>query len=182
MGWWDLSSLAEHDPDQALAVWEQVKVEARKELETGHWAAKALDWNSGPWERAQFLALRSSFREEWRPQGGIEGALVDTMAQAQVTYLFWLERLWPLSTTEGEEQDRAVERKGYWVPPRVTTAQAADQAAAMVDRFNRLVLRTLRALRDLRRYAPSVVVQNAGQVNIGERQVNISSQGAQGAR
>ncbi len=42
----------------------------------------------------------------------------------------------------------------------------------MVDRFNRLFLRTLRALRDLRRYAPAVNIQNAGQVNIGGQQVN----------
>ncbi len=42
----------------------------------------------------------------------------------------------------------------------------------MVDRFNRLFLRTLRALRDLRRYAPAVTIQNAGQVNIGAQQVN----------
>ena len=42
----------------------------------------------------------------------------------------------------------------------------------MVDRFNRLFLRTLRALRDLRRYAPTVMIQDAGQVNIGQQQVN----------
>jgi hypothetical protein len=40
----------------------------------------------------------------------------------------------------------------------------------MVDRFNRIFLRTLRALRDLRKHAPTVVVQNAGQVNVGEQQ------------
>ncbi len=42
----------------------------------------------------------------------------------------------------------------------------------MVDRFNRLFLRTLRALRDLRRYASSVTIQSAQQVNIGTQQVN----------
>ena len=42
----------------------------------------------------------------------------------------------------------------------------------MVDRFNKLFLRTLRALRDLRRYAPTVMIQNAGQVNIGQQHVN----------
>jgi hypothetical protein len=35
-------------------------------------------------------------------------------------------------------------------------------AAAMADRFSRIFARQLRALRDLRRYAPTVVVQNAG--------------------
>jgi hypothetical protein len=34
--------------------------------------------------------------------------------------------------------------------------------------------RTLRALRDLRRYAPTVMIQSAGQVNIGGQQVNMA--------
>ena len=42
----------------------------------------------------------------------------------------------------------------------------------MVGRFNQLFLRTLRALRDLRRYATAVTIQKAGQVNIGAQQVN----------
>ena len=53
-------------------------------------------------------------------------------------------------------------------------AEAIEQAMAMGDRFNRIFLRTLRALRDLRRYAPTVVVQNAGQVNVGGQQVNVA--------
>jgi hypothetical protein len=51
-----------------------------------------------------------------------------------------------------------------------------DTAAAMVDRFNRIFLRYVRSLRDLRRYPvamPVTVNANGGQVNIGEKQVNI---------
>ena len=47
----------------------------------------------------------------------------------------------------------------------------------MVDRFNRIFLRTLRALRDLRRYSPSVTIQNAGQVNIAQQQTNTATLG-----
>jgi hypothetical protein len=43
----------------------------------------------------------------------------------------------------------------------------------MVDRFNRIFLRTLRALRDLRRQEP-VVVRRAGQVNVGHQQINVA--------
>ena len=46
----------------------------------------------------------------------------------------------------------------------------------MVDRFNRMFLRTLLGLRDQRRY--SVVVQSAGQVNVGQQQVKVA--GSQG--
>jgi hypothetical protein len=45
----------------------------------------------------------------------------------------------------------------------------------MADRFHRIFLRTLRALRDLRRYAGPVIVQQAGQVNVGGQQVNVAA-------
>jgi hypothetical protein len=46
----------------------------------------------------------------------------------------------------------------------------------MADRFNRIFMRTLRQLRDLRRYSP-VTIYNPNQVNIatdGGQQVNVS--------
>ena len=42
----------------------------------------------------------------------------------------------------------------------------------MVDRFNRLFLRTIRQLRDLRRYRKQIVINQAVQVSIGHQQVN----------
>jgi hypothetical protein len=48
-----------------------------------------------------------------------------------------------------------------------------ERAGAMAERCNRIFLRTLRALCELRRRTPSVVVQNAGQVNVGAQQVNV---------
>ena len=59
-------------------------------------------------------------------------------------------------------------------PPRVTVAEAMDQAEAMVERCHRLHIRTLRELRELRRQAPPVVVRRAGQVNIAGQQVNLA--------
>lgn len=44
----------------------------------------------------------------------------------------------------------------------------------MCGRFNQLFLRTLRELRDLRRYTPAVVVQHAGQINVAGQQVNVA--------
>ncbi len=43
----------------------------------------------------------------------------------------------------------------------------------MVFRFQNQFVKLLRALRDLRRHAPSLVIQNAGQVNVGQQQVNV---------
>ncbi len=47
----------------------------------------------------------------------------------------------------------------------------------MEDRFNRLFLRTLRALADLRRRSQPVVIRRAGQVNVGRQQVNLTREG-----
>jgi hypothetical protein len=66
---------------------------------------------------------------------------------------------------------------GKLATPSLSEAEAMEQAAQMADRFNRIFLRTLRALRDLTRYTPSLHIENHGQVNIGERQVNVSSDG-----
>ena len=46
----------------------------------------------------------------------------------------------------------------------------------MVQRFHTIFLRTLKALRHLRRQVPGVVVQNAGQSNVGQQQqLNVSA-------
>ena len=46
----------------------------------------------------------------------------------------------------------------------------------MAERFNGMFLRTLKALRHLRRQVPGVVVQNAGQSNVGQQQqLNVSA-------
>jgi hypothetical protein len=69
---------------------------------------------------------------------------------------------------------------GRLEPSRLSDAQAVEQAAAMVDRFGRMFARSLRALQNLRRHTPPVVVQNAGQVNVGHQQLNVSTGGPHG--
>ena len=59
---------------------------------------------------------------------------------------------------------------------RISTHVALEEAAAMADRFNRLFLRTLRQLRDLRRYTPAVTIESAGQVNIGGQQISLTGE------
>lgn len=45
----------------------------------------------------------------------------------------------------------------------------------MAEKWQRMFLRTVRALRDLRRYAGPVLIQNAGQVNVASRLRDMSS-------
>jgi hypothetical protein len=148
VSWSRLQRLIDHDPERGWALWERAKAEARNELSAGHRAAGLVErFGDGPWERAQFLAVRHAFTADWRPRGGIEQALIDTLAQT------WSEYLRCLDMPSGPERpERLIEAEGW----------------------HRLFIRTLRALRDLRRFGGPVVIQGAGQVNLGAQQVNIA--------
>ena len=93
------------------------------------------------------------------------------MAQALAGEFFWMERLTERSSLEGVDSGQM---RRCWKLPTVTATQAIVQAAEMVDRFNRIFMRTLRALRNLRRHTPLVIVQNAEQVNVAEQQMNVT--------
>lgn len=184
--WSELERVYNHVPGFVGKVWRLIKDEARKEFESGHRMAATLEttsWQHLPWKRAEFLAIRDSFVAEWKPKGGIELAMIDTMAQAHCEYLYWCEMTHHRATTEGklmyslEEERRIAEAQGHWIPPRVGEVAAIDHAAQMADRYNRLFLRTLRQLRDLRRYSTPLTINNPQQVNIaadGGQQVNIA--------
>lgn len=176
VSWWDSGRLLEASPEEGVAFWQKIKEEARNELRSGHRAAGVLEYDGSPWERARFLSIRESFEQDWRPRGGIELALIDVLAQSFSSYLQWLARLNQLSTVEEKLAKDKYRRDGYSEPPRVTVVEAVEQASMMVDRFNRLFLRSLRSLRDLRRYSSTVVVQNAAQINVGSVQMNNAAQ------
>jgi hypothetical protein len=130
-----------------------------------------------PCGRAGLLAIREELAKEWQPQNGIERQLIDAMAQAQTMAFFWTGQLNALASNSAATVKQDLKEVGRWHSPRVTEDRTIEQAAAMVERFNRILLRTLRALRDLRRYSPTIFVQNAGQVNVGGKQVNVTAEG-----
>jgi hypothetical protein len=172
IGWYELEYLGERDPDLAARCWENIKQAALDELQTGHRAAAAVEgYYSTPWRRAQFLAIRKDLLDGWQPRNGVERQLTDVMSQAKYAMDFWAERLSLRASLEVMTEVREVGGRAKWLPPRLDDAAAIEQAAAMVDRFSRIYLRTLRALQDLRRHTPVVVVQNAGQVNVGQQHV-----------
>jgi hypothetical protein len=177
VSWADLEGLAERDPEQVVRRWEEIKQAAREELATGHRVCEAVEvYGSTPWQRARFLALRQELAEGWQPRNGVERQLVATLAQAQAAWEYWLGVLRSKAALEAAMEQATLRDKGRWEPPRVTGFRAVEQAGAMADRFNRIFLRTLRALRDLRRGPQPVFVQNAGQVNVGQQQVNLAGQ------
>ena len=172
----DLYMLGRHSPELSVQRWEEVKQAARNELRTGHRAANIVvpKSTSTCWHKARFLALRSELLDGWQPRNSIEQALLDILMQMQSQYEHWLEVLTSRTTLEAYCERK---NEGCWNPPRVTDSEAIEQAAAMVDRFHRIMMRTIRTLQNLRRNPPVVTVHNAGQVNVGQQQINAVSGG-----
>ncbi|MFO0904280.1 MAG: hypothetical protein U0939_14855 [Pirellulales bacterium] len=169
ISWNALDAVARHDPARAVEVWEGIKAEAGEELATGHRAARVVETgDANCMTRARFLAIRDELMRDWRPTTGQERLLIDTMARALTTEEHWHHRMMLLDALENDEE----EPSGYKAP-RLPMAAAIDQAANLMDRFNRIYMRALRQLRDLRRYTPQVVVKNASQVNVGGNQMNV---------
>jgi len=190
----DLSELYSHSPRVAEGFWEMTKMEGRAEFESGHLAANITfpeDYMKGMWNIARYLGVRESFIDDWQPKGGIEVALIDMLAQSYFQWQYWLEQTVKRSETREREthpdyakwlaqRERGLKAHGwtdgYWNRPYVSEQQAIESAVQMADRFNRIFMRTLRQLRDLRRYS-TVTINNPSQVNIaadGGQQVNVS--------
>jgi hypothetical protein len=172
LSWNDLNQIADEDATLAIETWDRIKTEVQEDCRNGVRAGRALEANgSTPKEMAEFQVARNEFAEQHRPRNGIERTLVDMLAQSHASYSFWLERL--TAYTHLEPKTQAVKDEGRWSPPRVEHSKAVDEAAGLVDRFHRMFTRTLRALRDQRRYAPTLIVQHAQQVNLAQQQCNV---------
>ncbi len=143
------------------------------------------------WNIARYMGVRQSFIDEWRPKGGIEISMIDMLAQSYFQWQYWLEKTVERSETpEKEDHPAYAQWKQYrakssessafdsrWIRPYVSEVRAIEHAVQMADRFHRMFMRTLRQLRDLRRYS-SVTITNANQVNIatnGGKQANIAA-------
>mgnify|MGYP001157990842 FL=1 len=192
----DLMELHSQAPRVAERFWERVKREARREFESGHLAANIsfpVGYMKGVWNIARYIGVRESFIADWNPTGGIEISLIDMLAQSYFQWQYWLEQTVKRSQTREREEHpdysewktrriKMNEKMGFveggcWLRPTVTEEQALDQAIQIADRWNRIFMRTLRQLRDLRRYSP-VTINNPNQVNIaseGGKQVNVTS-------
>jgi len=173
--WGDLQRLVNYDPDEMVAAWAQLKSEAREELASGHRTARALEWNGRPLDRARFLAIGGSFRGNTPPRNGIEGALVDIAAEAFNDFLRWTEQMHMQAGVEAATERDSLERHGSWSPARLSTSEAIEQSAKMVERAHKRFLQTVKLLHELQRSTPMLYVGHAGQINIGQQQLNVTS-------
>ncbi len=168
--WNDLGVVERNGPEGSHAqLWGRIKDDALAALDGGG-CVRAATAERGPWSEAVCLAARARFMGEWKPRGGVEQTLIDILAQTFVKWQFWLEKevKWGALKDKFEWTDQPEPHSG----PRLNYAEAAQYAAQMADRSHRQFMRTLRAMRDLRRYTPTIRIHNEGQVNIGQNQVN----------
>jgi len=161
----ELLKLWEHSPHRGEAIWLQMKEEAYLDFMSGHLATMVFQpagWMRQAWERAKFLALRDSFLEEYQPEGGVEVALIDTMAQSYFLQLHWTEvsatrtRADPKRHHDEYQQWQAFKREtgrdhgilypGGWELLYATEIECQEQAIKMADHFARLFQRTIKAL------------------------------------
>jgi hypothetical protein len=176
IGWRHLSAIAEEDMQKALATWAAVCEQADDHLASGNRAAEVAGARE-PYELAQFMAIRAAFADEWQPRGGIESALIDMLVVAFSLQMYWTAIAHARSTeimASEREATRGRDARG-WRTPHHSVADAIEQAYRHADGYNRQFLRVLRQMRDLRRYAPPVIVNNGGQVNVGQQQVNVNA-------
>jgi hypothetical protein len=185
ISWLSIDRLFRYDPEAAQTLWEGLKEQADLDFKSGHFAAQIFEkaeWQRDPWKRAHFIAVRDSFIEQFKPQGGIDYSMVDMLAVTFALWMYWTELHMYRSTTEAmslpskSEREHAEQYKGEWMPPRVHEQEAMDHAAQMADRWRRAYQATLRQMRDWRRYNVPVTINNPQQVNIaadGGQQVNV---------
>lgn len=180
--WNDLQAAVVQDATQATLALKAIYDGAEEHISAGLYAADVVGFKS-PFQRMQFTFIRSAFIDEWQPRGGIEAGLVDMLAQSYVGWQYWLSQSCSVArhfddVEEQIKQSKTMYEGGTWKPPRVTAAEYLDRSTQNADRFQRMFLRTLRQMRDLRRYAQPVIVNNAGQVNVatnGGQQVNVQN-------
>ena len=181
--WDDLMAALEEDSEQATLCLQAIYDRAGDFINAGLYASTALDLKM-PFERGQFTFIRLGFHDDWQPRGAIEASMVDTLAQCYVAWQYWLTRLSQAANNidSASEQIKKNKKHRYdedrWDPPRMMAIEYLDHCTQMADRFNRMFLRVLRQMRDLRRYSVPVTINNPKQVNIaadGGQQVNVQA-------
>jgi hypothetical protein len=185
VSWHELGNMMEHAPERGAALWRSICEEAAREMATGTRAAKAVERQfAGPLERARFLVMLRGLEASLKPEGAHEHLIVHQMAVAYEQILRWeavatqridgesfhadRDRRRTLETRSKREREQYEYEYG-WMPPRLSDAEAIDQAVMVADRYRRAFLRLLRTLRDIRRVMGTVVM-TGGQLNVAERQ------------
>jgi hypothetical protein len=177
--WRDLVQLVySGQGEEAKRRWQHLLQITEDEFICGDRAASILEaTGEAPAERARFLTIRRRLIEEWNPSPGTEEILVDQIAQFQTLFERWIRvHVEKMSAGDPFEAQVGTDRGRHLGQFYATVGglEAMQEALNMADRLQKAMLRTIRALKDLRKSSQQVVIQSAGQVNLGSQQVNLS--------
>ncbi len=186
VSWYALSRVMEAEPERGERLWQSIRDDAANELLRGVRSSRSVErFGAGPYDRARMVVIVKSLSASLAPRDGLEELLIHQMACAYELHLHWQECASARAQQdewEGERDRRNAirnmsdrQRERYesdhgWLPPRVSTAEAIDQAVMIADRYQRSFLRIMKAFRDNRRLFSSLIVAG-GQVNIAEQQI-----------
>jgi hypothetical protein len=177
--WHNLAD-AELDGEGASQVlWEHIKERAREELRSGTLAAIVVAENQSPITHARFLARREVLIEEWQPRGGQEMQMVETLAQLQTLQDHWMQICVQRTLFDAQDESYRIKTDGKWKMVPIGKDALMEQAHEMLSRVNAMSLRTVRALRDLRRYSSQIIINNPQTVNVAQdnaTQTNVQKQ------
>jgi hypothetical protein len=177
ISWYDISVLANGDIREALEVWGRVREAALFDWQAGMRSCDAVGAHT-PMERARFLVIRDGFLDGWRPQNDMERAMIEMLAETFDLFQYWTAIAHTRATEKHDQQKKDVSRYEHngWKSPYQSEADAIEQAHNLAKSYHRQFLNTLRHLRDFRRYSvsPPVIVNQGGQVNVGNQQVNVT--------
>lgn len=121
--------------------------------------------------------LREKYIDEWQPRNVLESQLIDAVCQAQTIREYWMKLATERAAVECEIERFMIETKGKRRDVTIDGSESARDAHEEAERWDRVFIRAVRALRDLRRYSTAVIVNNqGGQVNVASdrgQQVNV---------
>jgi hypothetical protein len=143
MTWGHFAAVAEVNTDDCFKLWSRVREAADDELQSGKRGAKIAGENTTPYSLAQYLAIRDSFADQWRPQGGIESAMVEMLSISYSLQMYWSTVAHDRAIRTHDAQREQVKRfeSGGWKSPYQSEADAVDQAHRLADGYNRQFLR-----------------------------------------
>jgi hypothetical protein len=175
--WQAMARLENEQPGSFTTIWERIKEYAREELESGQRAASVSVGDQRPISKARFLVLREKYIREWEPRNVLESQVIDAICQAQTIREYWMRLATERVAVECEIEQYWIEHNGKRSERQIDGSESACEAREEAERWDRVFIRSVRALRDLRRYSTAVIVNNqGGQVNLasdGGQQVNV---------
>jgi hypothetical protein len=179
VSWYAMARLEDEQPGSFATIWERIKQYARDELESGQRAASVASGDQRPISKARFLVLREKYICEWEPRNVLENQMIDAICQAQTIREYWMRLATERVAVEREIEQYWVEHNGKRSERQIDGSESAREAREEAERWDRVFIRSVRALRDLRRYSTAVIVNNqGGQVNVASdrgQQVNVQN-------